>query len=389
MPAGGPGRSRSPGTRDHDPAGKREPWQHRQPEAEPPEQQGGRQCDRQGDAGESESGHRGGFERAEPARHEPDRAQQRCEHEAREHGGGTRSDAERADEHPHGRRVEREDRELQHRCAQQQVRITHEQGVGGAEQFQRMTDARDSQQPAAVPARRAAREGQHHGRQRPAEEQEQRGRRDHQAVCVPAMHEDHECRAEAQHVRGEVAADVDRDGRPHGGPAHATLLERGGDRSSTAQSHGRQRLVDEQLLQAEAARVAERHGGAGPVQHGQPRAGLGEVGRRLQRERRQQPLRLGLFHQPDERTLFGEMQRPEHDGRQRGRPDQPRQPVVCSADVHGLGLRGVSPRPREPHAAPGHAAAPSRGAAAGPRDPAGVVGLGVIHRWAPPARQAE
>ena len=105
----------------------------------------------------------------------------------------------------------------------------------------------------------------------------------------------------------------------------------------------------EQLLQAERARRAERDPGTGPMQHDQPRGRLRGVGKRLQRNRHEQPGRLRALEKVDERAFLGDVRGCDDDGSEGGHAEQPGQPVVGPTFAHG----GVRARTRSGrHGAP-------------------------------------
>jgi hypothetical protein len=93
----------------------------------------------------------------------------------------------------------------------------------------------------------------------------------------------------------------------------------------------------------------ERHRRAGAVEHGAPHARLREVGDCLEHESEQQPRRACLVEQDDERLFFGHVHRDEHDGGDRRRAEQPRQPASSASCGHGdqarPGIGNAGPMP--------------------------------------------
>ena len=156
---------------------------------------------------------------------------------------------------------------------------------------------------------------------------------------------------------GDEVGDVEgHQAREHGRHRDAALdpapPERADHEQAAAHAGGRERLIGEELREAEGQEAPGRARDSVPHQRALPDRGRTHVGERLEHHRRQQPDRLRSRQQPRERLLLGAVHDDEHEHGEQERAAEPGEAGgrvgagdVGSAHVAGnVSLREGSPQ---------------------------------------------
>ncbi len=260
---------------------------------------------------------------------------QRRHHVAREDQRQRGVHAQRQQQHPHRERVAGDRAELPERRHEMQARPPRQRRISGGEEAQAVAHERHAAKDAHPDRDLAARDDEHRGDDAEPDDRDQHGEHDHQRGGAAGADDDRHRDEQARDVGEVIGRRVDHHRGHHHRARHPTLLEAARDDGGAADAGRRQRLVDEQLGERQAPGRHDRHVHVRGAGHDAPVLALGEVGHELQRDREEEPGRLGGAQHAQQLFLLGQVRRDRDDRREQRQRDEPGPDAKAALAIRG------------------------------------------------------